>query len=357
MGTRRIIMAKKQDWYDFAGQVVGCYTVIEKVAADDDGNMHWRCKCNVCGNTSDNLRSSDLSGSSKKTKNCSMECRAREAASQYIGKRYHMLTVTGINEEKSRRWKTLFVDTMCDCGNLREGVKLTDLNCKDKEWACSQACAKKHANQNYIGYRSGKLEVVGVRHGKVNESDAGHGRVLFDVVCECGTKTTYHKRNVLGDRGCVRVNSCGCEKAQRMQDICKDKWDGHTPIPQARATNEYFAWRKAVYKRYSGTCAACGSKNRKGMEAHHLYGFSFYQHLKYDENNGILLCEGCHKDFHRKHGNHFNVPQQMLAYMGRTDLPGIDLERLLQAGEPTLDGPLEEAPQVDTDIGEGVVLD
>jgi hypothetical protein len=47
----------------------------------------------------------------------------------------------------------------------------------------------------------------------------------------------------------------------------------------------------------------------------------------------------------------------MLSYLERTDLPGIDLERLLQAGEPSLDGPLEEAPQLDIDIGEGVVIE
>ena len=347
-------MSRTSEWYDFSGQMIGCYTVLEKTAADHDGHMHWKCRCNVCGNISTNLRSGDLVRSAKNTKNCSMECRSRQAAKAYIGKKYHMLTITGINEEKTKIWNTLYVDTVCDCGNQREAVKLTYLNCKNKEWACSTSCAKKHSSQGYVGYRSGKLTVTGVRHGKINEDDSGHGRVLFDVVCDCGTKTTYQKRHVLGESTNPQLKSCGCEKLQRMKDICKDKWDGHTPIPQARATPEYFAWRKKVYKRYSGTCACCSSKNKKGMEAHHLFGFSFYQHLKYDENNGILLCESCHKDFHRKNGNHFNVPQQMLTFLGRQDLPGIDLDSLLQAGEPSIAGPLEDAPQVDEDIGEGV---
>lgn len=351
-------MTKKQDWYDFSNKVVGCYTVLEKASVNEHGMVLWRCRCNACGNEKENVRTYDLNNGLKESKSCGKACESRQVAKQYVGQRFHNLTVTAINEEKSKARATLYVDTVCVCGKPREAVKLTELKCKtDRKWACCKACESTVAAQSYIGHRFGSLTVVNVRHGTRSETEKDANRVIFDARCDCGCTISYPKRLFTGENGHRTIKSCGCEKAQRMQDICKDKWDGHTPIPQARATNEYFAWRKAVYKRYIGTCAACGSKNRKGMEAHHLYGFSFYQHLKYDENNGILLCEGCHKDFHCKHGNHFNVPQQMLAYMGRTDLPGIDLERLLQAGEPALDGPLEEAPQVDVDIGDGVVLD
>lgn len=346
-------MTRTYEKYDLAGKKIGCFEVIEKASVSEHGMTLWRCKCTACGTIKDNLRTYDLNTKLKDSTSCGKACESRQIAKQYIGHKFHNLTVTEINEELSALRATIYVNTVCTCGAPRPGVKLTDLKCKtDRKWACSKACESTTSAQSFVGQRFGKFTITNVRHGTRKDTEKDANRVIFDAKCDCGCTVSYPKRLFTGENGHRTLKSCGCEKLQRMKDICKDKWDGHTPIPQARATPEYFAWRKKVYKKYVGTCVCCGSKNRKGMEAHHLFGFSFFQHLKYDENNGILLCENCHKEFHRKNGNHFNVPQQMLTFLGRSDLPGVDLDRLLAAGEPTITGPLEDVPQVDEDIGD-----
>ena len=65
---------------------------------------------------------------------------------------------------------------------------------------------------------------------------------------------------------------------------------------------EYYEWRKQVYERDNYTCQCCGSKKSGKFNAHHIYGYSEHKELRTDINNGITLCEECHKDYHKQYG-------------------------------------------------------
>ena len=54
-------------------------------------------------------------------------------------------------------------------------------------------------------------------------------------------------------------------------------------------------WRKAVYKRAKGRCELCSSP--KGVDCHHIFGRS--KSVRYELENGILLCRLCHIKAHR----------------------------------------------------------
>ena len=45
-------------------------------------------------------------------------------------------------------------------------------------------------------------------------------------------------------------------------------------------------------------CEVCG--NNKAIQIHHYYYKSSYAHLRYDLDNGISLCQGCHFLLHFK---------------------------------------------------------
>lgn len=59
-------------------------------------------------------------------------------------------------------------------------------------------------------------------------------------------------------------------------------------------TREYKQWRSNVFQRDNWTCQTC---NIRGIYliAHHLKSWAKFPELRYKTDNGITLCEECHK--------------------------------------------------------------
>ena len=69
---------------------------------------------------------------------------------------------------------------------------------------------------------------------------------------------------------------------------------------------EYKDWRKSVLKRDNYTCNICDIRGGV-LRIHHIKEYANYKHLRIVIDNGVTLCEKCHKDFHRKYGQ-TNLP-------------------------------------------------
>lgn len=69
---------------------------------------------------------------------------------------------------------------------------------------------------------------------------------------------------------------------------------GITPLnKKIRDSLEYNEWRKKVFERDNYTCQKCGLKGGR-LEVHHIKPFSQFPELRFDMNNAITLCKGCH---------------------------------------------------------------
>jgi hypothetical protein len=68
-----------------------------------------------------------------------------------------------------------------------------------------------------------------------------------------------------------------------------------------KSSLEYNEWRRAVLKRDRYTCVFCGDRNHKGrgsrivLNVDHIQPFALYPELRFDVNNGRVLCIDCHR--------------------------------------------------------------
>jgi 5-methylcytosine-specific restriction endonuclease McrA len=70
---------------------------------------------------------------------------------------------------------------------------------------------------------------------------------------------------------------------------------GVTPINnQIRSSFEYKNWRRMVFERDNYTCQDCGKRGCR-LHAHHKKSFADYHEQRLDIQNGISLCNDCHK--------------------------------------------------------------
>ena len=59
-------------------------------------------------------------------------------------------------------------------------------------------------------------------------------------------------------------------------------------------------------------CEVCG---KKAIQVHHYYYKGSYGHLRYDLDNGISLCQGCHFVLHSRDPK--KIEQQIIAKRGQ----------------------------------------
>lgn len=73
-----------------------------------------------------------------------------------------------------------------------------------------------------------------------------------------------------------------------------------------RSSQIYKWWRKEVFERDDYTCQHCGKRGAK-LNAHHIKTFKDYPQLRYVVDNGITLCEKCHRLEHKRMRENGNI--------------------------------------------------
>jgi predicted restriction endonuclease len=66
-----------------------------------------------------------------------------------------------------------------------------------------------------------------------------------------------------------------------------------------RKRKEYRLWREAVFSRDNWECQECHDRSREGhpviLNADHIKPFALFPELRFAIDNGITLCESCHR--------------------------------------------------------------
>ena len=73
-----------------------------------------------------------------------------------------------------------------------------------------------------------------------------------------------------------------------------------TALPYERSTAEYHNWRIDCLNRDNWQCQGDSDKHVKELNVHHIKPYKDHVSLRIDVDNGITLCEKCHKTSHKR---------------------------------------------------------
>jgi hypothetical protein len=82
-------------------------------------------------------------------------------------------------------------------------------------------------------------------------------------------------------------------------DYSKELHGLYKYAPDRRNYPEYFVWRDSVFERDDYTCQNCGKRGGT-LNAHHILSYKNNPDERISVDNGVTLCEGCHRREHKK---------------------------------------------------------
>lgn len=212
---------------------------------------------------------------------------------------------TLVHKVKGRKWLC-----RCDCG--KEKIVDTYPIKKGKSKSCG--CHRKilfsqEYREDLTGKIFGRLTVLNFHSSK-------NSKPRWLCLCVCGKTKVVTADNLRRDI----TKSCGCLHKEISNKIQFKKGSLH-PRYDASISDEDRKYKrrddkvlknfmKMVFLRDNYTCYFCKTKGDK-LNIHHINNWKYYKDIRYDINNGICLCEKCHKAFHSFYGYsvtqaHFN---------------------------------------------------
>ena len=109
----------------------------------------------------------------------------------------------------------------------------------------------------------------------------------------------WHKNNKHPMKGRHHSPATKAKMSRRRQGKGNGNWkNGITlSVRNFRKSKQYQRWRKNVLQQDNYQCQDCGTKYN--LEVHHIKSVKYYPLLKLMNNNGITLCNVCHRERHK----------------------------------------------------------
>lgn len=195
------------------------------------------------------------------------------------------------------------VDVQCpNCLNVRN-VFYSSV-CRAGHTLC-QSCS--------IKIKRGKALEIGSKFNRLTIIGASTKTGYSVCKCDCGNSIEVENWNI--EHG--KTKSCGCLRSENIKRVAphsvkEEHWNWKGGIAGERnsvmSRKVYKDWRSDVFERDMYMCRKCGNLGRK-LRAHHIQNYANNPDFVLDPNNGITLCEKCHRRFHHIYGFETNKEQ------------------------------------------------
>jgi 5-methylcytosine-specific restriction endonuclease McrA len=126
-------------------------------------------------------------------------------------------------------------------------------------------------------------------------------RVIVDELRDGGWLYNQYVRCNKTQAQIAEELDCGetvVNKWVKLHKISKPtRWSGNDfkESTSQRNSLKYSSWRKSVIAR-DGRCTRCGVTKR--LQAHHIESFAHNKDLRFNIDNGVTLCQNCHRKEH-----------------------------------------------------------
>jgi hypothetical protein len=267
----------------FIGKRIGRVVVLKQIGVKKKRKA-YECLCS-CGKK-DILSSDQLSRN--KNPGCK-KCSRRIKFTDLKGQRFNKLVV--IKEDVSYKGNGVKWHCLCDCGNKTVVLSGSLKNGHTKSCSCLQKEKVSKIKVNLTGQKFGKLTVI--------KKEPENAKWLCK--CECGNEVITRSTSLYSGA----TKSCGCIRIEMHTGPNSRFWKGGITLINRgiKKSSKYWKWVRYVKKRDQYTCQCCSLQAiSKKLHAHHIRNFADNIDVAFDTNNGITLCEGCHKKFHAVYG-------------------------------------------------------
>lgn len=126
---------------------------------------------------------------------------------------------------------------------------------------------------------------------------------------------SYVRHNHNGKTYC---KDCGRKLFQTKENHWK--WNPNKTDEERLKNRDIYenkVFTQKVMSRDNYTCQCCGQQH-KDIQVHHLDSWDWCIERRFDETNGITLCDNCHKNFHHIYGYGNNTKHQFEEWIGYT---------------------------------------
>ena len=271
-------------------------------------------KCTCCGRE---LPLSEFYKKKLKSGNYSYRSRCKECYKNEGKERHTKICEHCGKEFKTREKHQRFCSNKCNGEYRNKQITVICSNC-NKEFKVSQYKYEEFIKGNHTSIccsNECRYEYYGKTHKKENHwrydktiTEEMREEGYYEHTCKkCGK--IFRSNNMIQDfcsHSCATVGKNNPKYNSNLTDEEREK---------GRNIEGYKEWRKQVYERDNYTCQCCGEKGHGNLVAHHKNGYNWDKEHRTDVDNGVTLCEDCHKEFHEIYGKGNNTEEQYIEFL------------------------------------------